>query len=196
MLIIEGPDLVGKTTLALALQKELANRRYCHIYSHFTRLPATFDQYWDYLPHIRADVVQDRFHMSRQAYGRQFHEQKLMSSEELRLIDSKLRQVGAMTVVCVSTSDTFLEQQYLKKDRDEMYKLDGILGVNAKYRNIIDTREMDFDIVVDASKNWPTSYLNAILHLYLCRRKEIHELQQRKAPALRVQVDDHDPVSR
>lgn len=179
ILIVEGPDLVGKTTLALECQKVLARRRYPHIYSHFTRLPVAFDRYWDYLPHVRRTVVQDRFHMSRQAYGRQFLEQERMNDIELKLLQSAIWQVGGFTVVCVARTDEFLKTQFANKDREEMYKVDGILGVNRKYVDIIQSREFDIDLVMYAEDGWPSERAEEVVDKYLARQQELDDVLSR-----------------
>lgn len=185
MLIIEGPDLVGKTTLAHACQKILEARRYSHIYVHFTRLPVAFDRYWDYLPFIRRNVVQDRFHMSRQAYGRQFLEQERMNDVELKLLQAKIWEVGGFTVLCLAKTDDFLRKQFEAKNREEMYKLDGIIGVNRKYHDIRDSREFDIDMTLFAEDGWPSERAEEVVNRYLARQEMLNDIYARQARAIR-----------
>jgi len=196
MLIIEGPDLVGKTTLALKLQAELAARRYRHVYAHFTRLPVAFDKYWDYLPFIQRNVVQDRFYMSRIVYGRVFRNQELCTKLELRMLDGRISEVGGMTVV-VTADDNFIRQQYAKKDRDEMYKLDGILKVNHEYARIIENDEMQYDIRINVEDvtGWPSTYTQQILEEYTGRQEEINAIiSRRRDHTIRDEDSSNDEV--
>jgi len=68
MLILEGADQLGKTTLANKLLKELHKRGYPYVYRHFTRLPDCWKYPMSYLAHVSEPVVQDRFHMSEIVY--------------------------------------------------------------------------------------------------------------------------------
>lgn len=176
MLIIEGPDLVGKTTLALACQKILASKGYAHVYQHFTKLPEAFDQFLDYLPHIRRNVVQDRFHMSREAYGRALGNQAVNSLLEIQLIDARIRMQGGMTVI-VSASERFIRHQWQSKDRDEMYKLDDVIKVMKEYDRIHAQGDFDVDHYFIADEGWPSPEF--VVSEYLRKQNALTELNAR-----------------
>ena len=95
MLIVEGPDGSGKTTFCRELVKLLPT----HIYAHFSRLPPGFDYYQGYIDRMSPNVVQDRFHISEIIYSELRGDKSPLTLENFRLIDAKLRLIGAYTVV-------------------------------------------------------------------------------------------------
>lgn len=99
MLIVEGSDRVGKTTLCQKLVKYLGNSG-PWMYRHFGPLPPGWTHPWDYFPAMSRHVVQDRFHLSEWAYRTAEGDTKLtFSSEMYRLVDARLRLLGSVTVV-------------------------------------------------------------------------------------------------
>jgi thymidylate kinase len=101
MLIIEGPDGVGKTTLAKKLLGNFTDR----VYAHFTRLPPSFDYYWGYVERMGRRVVQDRFHLSEIAYAQARGETPKLCPETYRLVDGRLRLIGAYMVLVTATEE-------------------------------------------------------------------------------------------
>lgn len=185
VIIIEGPDLVGKTTLARDLQETLAVLGHAHTYCHFSKLPIGFDRYWHYLPWIQPDVVMDRFYISRQAYARACHNQLELTPFEIELLDGKCAQACAYIVVCVASDDFIREQYATVEGRNEMYTVDRVVQSNREYKQIIDSREMRFHDVIDVSTGqWPSFFVDDILKEYLNRRAEYDQLARRKPSAL------------
>jgi len=106
MLIVEGTDLLGKTTLCEELRKRINARSEArYTYEHFSKLPKNWLYYWDYIPHMRRRIVMDRFHMSEIAYRWARGEDQVLSSETYRILDGRLRTLGAYTVVVVGTGE-------------------------------------------------------------------------------------------
>lgn len=133
MLIIEGSDLVGKSTLCQNLVKRLADSG--HTYSHLSRLPDAFHRYWSYVDRAARFVVQDRFHMSEIVYAEARGDGTSLSPEKYRLVDGFLRGLGAYTIV-ISCSDDLLVERYKTRAQEEMYKLELVLNVNSFFRHI------------------------------------------------------------
>lgn len=126
MIIVEGTDRVGKTTLC----KKLLERLPTHIYSHSTKPPKDFDYYWGYIDRISPNVVQDRFHMGEVVYSRVRGVRSELGSEEYRLVDAALRQVGAFTVVITTLRQT-LEKRLDGEDMtQQMYNKEQIIRAN------------------------------------------------------------------
>lgn len=172
MIIVEGTDLVGKTTLCEALIKMLNAADYPHVYQHLSKLPVSFDRVKGYLPLCNKDMVYDRFHLSRQAYGRACQNQEVLSHAEQWWLEGYMRMHCSFTVLVVAT-DEFITQQYTSKDRDEMYNLNDILAVNHEYHDL----KSHADVVIHASAmNWPSDMAGNIADLYLSRREEVDEM--------------------
>lgn len=128
MLIIEGPDCVGKTTLAKQLLEYLPR----HIYTHFTRLPEGFDYYWDYVDRMSRYIIQDRFHLSEVVYSTAIGRECRLDELTYGMIDAKLRMLGGMVVLITADAD-LIEQRW---DKSQMFSLDKTLIAADKYNRI------------------------------------------------------------
>lgn len=129
MLIVEGTDLVGKTTFCRKLLEHLPK----HIYAHFSRLPPQFDYYWGYVDRMSRYVVQDRFHMSELAYAWARGDEPRVSPEQYRLIDAELRRLGTYTVVITSLSGKLLNA---RMRGGEMYDIHTICQANVQFQHL------------------------------------------------------------
>lgn len=143
MLIIEGTDLVGKTTFARKLVTYLNELNQVVIYTHFGRLPDGWDYYWDYLEHMNRRVVMDRFIMSEVCYGVTTRGHTHIDPQAYRLLDARLRFHNAVTVI-ITGSTEFLERQYSKHADREMFELSDVLSVNALFREIASRHQLRF----------------------------------------------------
>ena len=183
MLIIEGTDMLGKTTLCQELVKRInAKIGGSYTYEHFSKLPECWDYWWDYLPHVRRRVVMDRFHMSEVAYRRARGEPEQLDSETYRLLDAKLRLVGAYTVVVIAT------ERWLRTkigSRPEMHTGEQILAANAEFTELatIGGVDADFVIEVDDDSQYPTnqsSDVDVIVNEYLNRQAHLNGLLRQR----------------
>jgi thymidylate kinase len=166
MLVIEGGDLVGKTTLAKKLVARLADEGY--VYKHFSRLPDKFDRFWGYVENAVTRSVQDRFHMSEVMYSEMRGDDTMLCPQRYRMVDGHLRTRGALTVI-VTCDERLLASR--APHEDEMYGRDQILAVNSMFERVVQERgqfshhvhglyHMDFDVAVecDDSKPYPDDY--------------------------------------
>lgn len=110
MLIVEGADRVGKTTLCRKLVDRL-NQHGPWMYRHFGPLPKSWVHPWDYFPCMGQHVVQDRFHLSEWVY-RQAEDQTNpdLTFEKYRLVDAKLRLLGSVTVVLTANRKIIIDR--------------------------------------------------------------------------------------
>lgn len=156
MIVIDGPDHVGKTRLAEVLVERLNAEGFPHVYQHLSRLPDSFHHVTDYKPLIQRNVVMDRLHLSRIAYGTVFTEQHVPTDYETAILDAWVTLVGGLTVV-VTAEHEWLEANFGAKD--EMYDLEPILEVNRVYKKMIAEKRVNIDFV------WETKHrgLNEIV---------------------------------
>lgn len=153
MIILEGPDLAGKTTLANQLVAAINSRETgCAIFQRMTRLPDGFDRYRGYLRLMNRDVVMDRFHMSEIAY--QYAREDAINrlpSEQYRIIDAHLRLIGAVTVVVIPSEEQ-IRTLYRTHAQREMYTVDKILRARDAYEKLVSYQfhdyEPDFDLLI------------------------------------------------
>lgn len=144
MLIIEGTDLLGKTTLARKLIASPYLQEKGYIYKHFTRLPDGFNRYWGYLEHAAHKCVQDRYHMSEIAYCvARGEDSTRLTPFAYRMVDGYLRGMAAFNVV-LSAEASVIEQRYADAPREEMYELDTILKANRVFFEMGSTGEFTF----------------------------------------------------
>lgn len=130
MLIIEGTDLVGKTTLCKTLVDEL-NSLEClggYDYRHLSRLPPLWDFYYSYVSRMSRRVVQDRFHDSELAYSYGRGEDSPLDEFLYSLVEAQIRLFGGYKVLI--TCDTHVLKERYKLRRDDMYNLDVITRAN------------------------------------------------------------------
>lgn len=136
MLIIEGPDGVGKTTAANALCGTFSEhfggepREY---YAHMTRPEPSFDHVQGYMDMVRCGV-QDRFHLGCITYGKILGSGGHATAREMLVVQRYLEWQGCLTVILYSSSRDWLRKHLVKMaSRKEMYALDQILDVNTVY---------------------------------------------------------------
>lgn len=185
MLIVEGGDLVGKTTFCHKLQKELASMGYW--YHHLTRVPERgFDACQDYMDMTAPKYVQDRFHMSEIVYCQFRNNETMLTPERYRLVDAHLRMMGAFTVVIVCVEDELLKERHAARCEEEMYGVEEVLKANTSFYQIIasggnyslglDDYKMDVDmrISIHPDKPFPNEEdLKETLERYLSRQSQV-----------------------
>lgn len=189
MLIVEGPDCVGKTTLCKAFLKMLPT----HIYSHFTRLPDLFDFYWGYVERMSRCIVQDRFHLSEIVYSRVRGDTPKVPPEWYRILDGKLRTLGAYTVV-INADPELVRSRF--DSTTQMYTLDQTLRCVELFKQVSRDRsdkekiagyEIDIDYVFNCTKETPyvtDTAIGQIIGGYCYRQVVVNELACRKPIAL------------
>lgn len=128
MLILEGPDCAGKTTLL----KELIARTIKRLSSdgslasivvqHFGLLPDSWDYYKDYLDRISVDRVSDRFHFSELIYGPVLRGQVNPKFDQIRreMVLMELLTTGSYVVYCRPDSPVLVRRYLAKKEGDEV----------------------------------------------------------------------------
>lgn len=175
MLILEGTDCVGKTTLAHKLVQVLNKLGSPVVYQHMSRLPDSFDRYHGYINLMCTNVVKDRFYLSENAYCYGRMEHPTISSEQLRLLDAHARMLGAYTVL-VTASLEVIRERYEKLKEREMYSLDLVERVHGYYNRLHAASKVDIDLSVDTSNFNPSMLENVatdIAMAYLARQSAL-----------------------
>lgn len=172
MIIIEGTDLLGKTTLCRELVKRLASEGY--IYAHLTRLPPGWDYYWDYVARMSRRVVQDRFHDSELAYSHARGEGEtgtLLWGVRYDLVDARFRLLGGMKFVVTATQEV-LSRRY-EAHGDDMYKIDVISRANEWFFE--NTNRFDYHHHITEVDEYPsqTELVDKFVREYLDRQSTL-----------------------
>jgi hypothetical protein len=168
MLIIEGTDGIGKTTLC----KKLLERLYAHgpwVYRHFTKLPESWKYPYDYLAHMSRFVVQDRFHLSEVVYRRARKEEIRLHPWDVSWIEGQLVNCAAYTVIFVASKHRVLNVP----DKDQMHRRDVHVAVNDAFINITHNHYDNFFQLHDDS--WPSDFVDSILKGYLKKQRWFDE---------------------
>lgn len=116
MIIIEGADATGKSTLA----KQFADAGYTHVHSG----PPSKDPFIEYFEKARnapAQVVFDRFHIGERVYGPIFRNNDRLNSARQRMLERYLLSQRAVLVHAhLSVMDGERNFVKMKASRDEM----------------------------------------------------------------------------
>lgn len=142
MFILEGADLVGKTTLAKRILERPVMQHRGYTYAHLSRPPCGFDHYWDYIGMMNRHVVQDRFHMGELVYRSVLKQDTPLTPYMIRLIDAQLRLIGAYTVIVIATRDMIKARA---KQRAEPLDVEQIIRINDAY-------QLDVTLQIDWAK--------------------------------------------
>lgn len=162
MIILEGADGVGKSTLAQSLAERLAETvggdrvDWRSVYRHMTRPPDDFDHLTGYL-----DVsgrVQDRYHLGAIVYGQLLGLGGYPTASRMRLVQRYLRWQGCITVVLHGERD-WLRERLRVSPKAEMYSIDRILDANDAYRALVGSSnrgepycQLSWDVTL---RGWP-----------------------------------------
>lgn len=108
MIIVEGCDLVGKTTLAYSLVKELSTNSCGHFYGHLGNWPIESSRR-DFRLHL-AQLVQpysvlDRFHLSEIVYGNFYRGNSRLTLHDAYLLDGLIRSKAGIVIVLTATEE-------------------------------------------------------------------------------------------
>lgn len=159
MIILEGADGTGKTTLAHSLAQKMSDIRGVPVhecYAHMSRPPEDFD-------HVRGYMnvtprVQDRFHLGAVVYGAILGGGTYPSAERMRLVQNYLRWQGCLVVILYAERDV-LRRRLRDSVKHEMYGHDQILTANDAYRALAmsSNRGSPYcDRSLDVSMAWPS----------------------------------------
>lgn len=111
MLVIEGSDNLGKTTLAKKIVRRVSEMGYPVVYSWMTRPnEQLFDFFLDYKKMMNPYAVQDRFHLGGLAY----HQDKI-TPQKLAIINGWIRSVGGLIIVLYAEDEKWYEE-HIKAD--------------------------------------------------------------------------------
>lgn len=196
MIVIEGPDLAGKSTLCEELFKRIPQvTGRAPMVRHFTKPPDQFDRYWGYAACVQRDVILDRFHMSQVAYRTMDGERTELTPFKYELVDATVSQAGGIVVVlCPSAKVIEHRWHAMPSTRQEMYSLGQVLRVRDVFRDIcakrhLMTRAGEFKFKVDIWVENDAYSVDKIARLVIDewwnRQMMIDELATRRPGALR-----------
>lgn len=140
MLIIEGSDNLGKTTLAKKIVRRVSGMGIPVVYSWMTRPnEQIFDFFKDYKKMINPCAVQDRFHLGGLAY----HNDKI-PLHRLQIINSWIRSVGGLIVVLYANDEKWYEKHIQADKRKSILSIEEMCAGNHFFKNYAKSGDLDF----------------------------------------------------
>ena len=178
MLIIEGSDLVGKTTLIKAICDEASERGFPMIPQHFGLLPNNWDFYGDYFPYVTQRTVMDRFILSEVVYGETLRDGSRIHEGYFKALQAYIETYKSMTVIIAAEPEFFKEHVHRQMQyRAEVFREDQICKVNDAFLSVMVNRhlnefEIDYDIAreIHNDRDFPSSdpeFVSEIVETYL-----------------------------
>lgn len=142
MLVIEGADRLGKTTLA----KKLADRvkaisgRDVPV-AHMGRRPANFHYLWGYWNRVQRWTIYDRFHLGALVY----EQAKELTLPRLSIVRGRIRSYGGFTVILYRQGDSYRE--LIQRMPDDKFPEEKLVAVNHEYlkMSLAHNRETDIE---------------------------------------------------
>lgn len=160
MIILEGTDCVGKTTLATKLCEAIASRLGTKdpmsYYGHMGKPKPSFDHLAEYMSNVRCGV-QDRYHLGSIVYGYILGGGTYLSARKMRVVQSYLSWVGCHTIIITCSRDS-LRERLGKQIRGELYRTDQILDAGDAYRGLAESKNNGTrycDQIIDVTNGWP-----------------------------------------
>ena len=150
MFIIEGPDNVGKTTVAKKIVAFMDNNAdFQTWYAHLSKPGEAFDYQHGYKDLISWGAVMDRFHMGAEVYE---YPSKI-SAETKRLLNMDLCSVGSYRVVMVM-EPTVYKMNLDNSDRDQMFDRTSMIEHNKIFSEL--AHEADDFCIGDEVSPYPS----------------------------------------
>lgn len=140
-LILEGPDHIGKTTVAWHLY-----RKYDYRIHHMGVPTPDWDyekDYLDRLPKLRVVTrVYDRFHLGALVYGRflRLHSTNGWSWKTMTRIMQVISSANIPVVIMYTSNSNWLENLLRIKGKTEKFNVKQILGANEIYQMLAHAR--------------------------------------------------------
>lgn len=129
MFIIEGPDCVGKTTVANKIV-DAVNRlkKFPAYYQHMTRPPDTFDFHFHYRDMMSMFAVMDRFHLGALAY----HPKGTLTESAREFVEEMLLNFRSMILIIYASNEQIYNQKLREhnREREEMFDFETLLKAN------------------------------------------------------------------
>lgn len=141
MIVIEGSDALGKTTLAKKIVEKMMEKGFPTIYSHMGRPnEQLFNFFFDYKKMINPCAVQDRFHLGGLAY----HHDRI-SKQKLQIINAWIRSVGGIIIVLYAADEEWYRRRLENDERASILPIDAMCEGNSFFRNFSSVGRMDSD---------------------------------------------------
>lgn len=184
MIVVEGPDMAGKSTLVQRLFEAIPGQTgRAAMPRHFTKPPRSFDKYWGYKACVQRDVILDRFHLSHLAYRAVDGEPHDLTPLRYELIEADISRVGGFTVLLLPGRELIRERwDKVARTRAEMYSLEHVLQVNEVFEQAragsltIGSSTYALRGVTVVQGAWDEGTVSQIVDRWDARQRELYEI--------------------
>lgn len=133
MLIVEGSDCLGKTTMIQKMRKMVSHWNPPILYSHMSRPNEDlFDFDTHYVELMTKFTIQDRFHLG----GLVYHANRF-SKDKLDRVESMLHCYRSLVVVLYTSDYSWYRQRLEADTRGNMLALDTMLAANESFHTMV-----------------------------------------------------------
>ena len=153
IVIIEGADKTGKTTLAKKLAADLGWR-----YEHFgapAKGSRAADQYLNYLKNLKRPTIIDRFHIGETIYGKLLRGESQVNDQEMTVLNRWINKLNGMVVLMEPQLKEFEDRWAVGKrheDIDNSQAVSVFKMFSDKYTELID--QLEFKVMEDSETEY------------------------------------------
>lgn len=159
MIIVEGPDHVGKTIFCKKLVAEMKRKGVADAkYKHMSKPTEDFDYFGDYMSQLWPGYVYDRFHYGAFVYGAmlRLHPTEGFSLESMRLVSRFINLRHGLIVVMKDSDHEEYARRLYQDGKEEMFKLRDMKFANMLFSNIQFIDQPDIVLDIKGGDRWPT----------------------------------------
>lgn len=148
MIILEGPDCIGKSTAAQWFQENKGMQ-----VAHTGKPGPDFDHFEGYANQLFHGYVYDRFHLGEFAYGHLLEGRTPCASmAQILAVTRLIKMLGGIIVVMYSSDDVWMRGQIHASEKPEMYQPHKVVNVNRYFRWIANA-QIEGTNMSDVQKN-------------------------------------------
>ena len=132
IIILEGENKTGKTTIADLLHKKTGYK----IYKSSQPGKNPFNEYMEVLDKIgNKNAIIDRFHLGEFVYGPIYRGKCGLTMEQMKKIEDRLLEKDSMLIYCYDTSAN-IHKRFISEN-EEFAKYDKVIATLFQYDNIL-----------------------------------------------------------
>ena len=156
MIIVEGPDHVGKTTFCEKIMDNMPGG--IRSYSHMIKPGPEWDYYLDYIRQLKSGRVYDRFHFGAFVYGAMLnlHKTPGWSLWRMTLVTQFIHVAKGLVIVMYDSDEQNYKHRLQTSKRKEMFNLGPIVEANHLFQITPDLNEVDYVFDVKGGREFPT----------------------------------------
>jgi len=136
LILLEGPDGSGKTTLAKQLAKQTGYKQVCFSYPKSEQEKAEMLSMYEKVIKSAGNVIIDRCWYSEMVYGPILRKENNISFPQMYTLERLLAKKGAMIIYCTGDRNTLWER-CLKRGEDYVTDLEDFINICRGYNTLM-----------------------------------------------------------